>query len=160
MADITLSGPADAASSARPAEEWTGITIAHRMSFADLYLWLGAWLPGFCRVAAQDGTELAATRFKAWFPYGAFRDGSVAVLAVRPTPDESGVEFGSRAWGPRSARPRARWPPRLRPGIRPPLAADGLRSPTGPQEVTPQGFPAAAAGFRKQHGLVSNHSRQ
>lgn len=40
---------------------WSGITIKHRVSFADLHLWFACFLPGFCKLVADDGTEVAAT---------------------------------------------------------------------------------------------------
>jgi protein-L-isoaspartate(D-aspartate) O-methyltransferase len=79
-------------------EMWSGVAVQHGVSFADLYLWFAGFLPGFCKVAADDGTELAADR-KGWFPFGMVRDDSFAYLAVRPTLDGVGVEFGARAYG-------------------------------------------------------------
>lgn len=79
-------------------EVWSGITTQHGVSFADLYLWFAGFLPGFCKLAADEGTELAAER-KSWFPFGAVRGDSFAYLAVRPTIEGDGVEFGARAYG-------------------------------------------------------------
>lgn len=79
-------------------EVWSGVTIEHGVSFADLYLWFAGFLPGFCKLAADEGTELAAER-KSWFPFGAVRGDSFAYLAVRPDLDGGGVEFGARAYG-------------------------------------------------------------
>ncbi|WP_435055794.1 methyltransferase, FxLD system [Micromonospora aurantiaca (nom. illeg.)] len=44
------------------AELWSGVTIGNGVSFADLHLWFAWFLPGFCRVAADEGTGLAAER--------------------------------------------------------------------------------------------------
>lgn len=79
-------------------EVWSGVTIKHGVSFADLHLWLAAYLPGFCKLAADDGTVMAAER-KSWFPFGVVRGDSFAYLAVRPVPEGGGVEFGARANG-------------------------------------------------------------
>ncbi len=79
-------------------EAWSGVTIKHGVSFADLHLWLAVFLPGFCRLAADEGTDLAAER-KGWFPFGAVHGDSFAYLAVRPLPDGGGSEFGARAYG-------------------------------------------------------------
>lgn len=79
-------------------EVWSGVTIRHGVSFADLYLWFASFLPGFCKLAADEGTELATDR-KSWFPFGAVRGNSFAYLAVRPTVEGGGVEFGARAYG-------------------------------------------------------------
>lgn len=80
-------------------EVWSGVTVEHGVSFADLHLWFAAFLPGFCLLAADEGTELAADR-KSWFPFGVVRGDSFAYLAVRPVPEGGGVEFGARAHGP------------------------------------------------------------
>src|SRR5262249_14480064 len=81
--------------------EWSGVTIAQGASFADLNLWLAAFLPGFCKVSASEGTARAAEGImKAWFPYGGAVDDSLAVLSLRKT-GESGAEFefGAKAYG-------------------------------------------------------------
>lgn len=80
------------------AERWSGVTIGNNISFADLHLWLAWFLPGFCRVTADEGTDLAAER--GWFPFGVVHGSGLAYLAVRPTPEDDGVEFGARAYGP------------------------------------------------------------
>lgn len=79
-------------------EVWSGVTIKNNVSFADLHLWFASFLPGFCKLAVDEGTELAAER-KGWFPFGAVRGDSFAYLAVRPALDGAGVEFGARAYG-------------------------------------------------------------
>ncbi|WP_210406794.1 methyltransferase, FxLD system [Prauserella flavalba] len=79
-------------------EVWSGVTIKHGVSFADLHLWFAAFLPGFCKLAVDEGTDMAAER-KGWFPFGVVRGGSFAYLAVRPVPEGGGVEFGARAYG-------------------------------------------------------------
>lgn len=70
----------------------------HGVSFADLHLWLAALLPGFCKLAADEGTDLAAER-KSWFPFGSVNGDSFAYLAARPLPEGGGVEFGACAYG-------------------------------------------------------------
>jgi protein-L-isoaspartate(D-aspartate) O-methyltransferase len=79
-------------------EVWSGATIKHQTSFADLHLWFAWFLPGFCLLAVDDGTELAAER-GSWFPFGVLRGSAFAYLAVRPALDGAGVEFGARAYG-------------------------------------------------------------
>ncbi|WIY05588.1 methyltransferase, FxLD system [Amycolatopsis mongoliensis] len=79
-------------------EAWSGVTIKHGVSFADLHLWLAVFLPGFCKLAVDEGTDLAAER-KGWFPFGAVHGDSFAYLAVRPLPEGGGSEFGARAYG-------------------------------------------------------------
>lgn len=79
-------------------ETWSGVTVKHGVSFADLHLWFAGFLPGFCKLAADEGTDLAAER-KSWFPFGVVRGNSFAYLAVRPALDGAGVEFGARAYG-------------------------------------------------------------
>ncbi|MFN2496989.1 MAG: methyltransferase, FxLD system [Pseudonocardiaceae bacterium] len=79
-------------------EMWSGITIEHGVSFADLHLWFAGFLPGFCKLAVDEGTDLAAER-KSWFPFGVVRGDSFAYLAVRPALEGAGIEFGARAYG-------------------------------------------------------------
>lgn len=88
--------------SSGPLAEWSGVRIGDGVSFADLNLWLAAFLPGFCKVSAGVGTGLAAEGvMKAWVPYGGVHGDSLAVLALRKT-DEPGAEyeFGAKAYGP------------------------------------------------------------
>jgi protein-L-isoaspartate(D-aspartate) O-methyltransferase len=77
---------------------WSGVTIHHGVSFADLHLWFAWFLPGFCLLAVDDGTDLAAER-GSWFPFGTVKGSAFAYLAVRPALDGAGVEFGARAYG-------------------------------------------------------------
>ncbi|MEU8266399.1 methyltransferase, FxLD system [Sphaerisporangium sp. NPDC049002] len=77
---------------------WSAVTINHGVSFADLHLWFAGFLPGFCKLAADKGTELDQERGN-WFPFGVVRGDSFAYLAVRPALEGAGVEFGARAYG-------------------------------------------------------------
>jgi protein-L-isoaspartate(D-aspartate) O-methyltransferase len=79
-------------------EVWSDVTIKHGVSFANLHLRFAAFLPGFCKLAVDEGTDLAAER-KGWFPFGVVRGDSFAYLAVRPVPESGAVEFGARAYG-------------------------------------------------------------
>lgn len=90
--------PLDAVLATERTEAWSGVTIPHRTSFADLYLWFAWHLPGFCLLTVDDGTELANER-GTWFPFGAVRGGGFAYLAIRPAMEGAGVEFGARAYG-------------------------------------------------------------
>jgi protein-L-isoaspartate(D-aspartate) O-methyltransferase len=137
-------------------EAWSGVTVRHGVSFADLHLWLAGFLPGFCRVSADDGALAGERPGKDWFPFGTIGEdgGSFAYLAVRPALDGAGVEFGARAYG--------------RHGLE---AAGALVSPVQAwdrhgREVSPDAFafwPAGAgaplpdrtAVFPKAHGTVT-----
>ncbi|MEV5704853.1 methyltransferase, FxLD system [Actinoallomurus sp. NPDC052274] len=77
-------------------EVWSGVTTGSGESFADLHLWFACHLPGFCRVAADEGIELGERG--RWFPFGAVRGDSFAYLVVRSRA-EGGFEFGARAYG-------------------------------------------------------------
>jgi protein-L-isoaspartate(D-aspartate) O-methyltransferase len=88
----------DGVLAAERTEMWSGATIRHQTSFADLHLWFAWFLQGFCLLAADDGTDLAAER-GSWFPFGVVRGSAFAYLAVRPALDGAGVEFGARAYG-------------------------------------------------------------
>lgn len=80
------------------AEAWSGVTIKNQVSFADLHLWLACFLPGFCKLAADPGIELAPEGGR-WFPFGAVRGDSLTYLTTRPALDGAGAEFGARAHG-------------------------------------------------------------
>jgi protein-L-isoaspartate(D-aspartate) O-methyltransferase len=90
--------PLDGVLATDQTEAWSGVTIPHRTSFADLYLWFAWHLPGFCLLTVDDGTEMATER-GTWFPFGAVRGAGFAYLAIRPALDGAGVEFGARAYG-------------------------------------------------------------
>ncbi|RDI35367.1 methyltransferase, FxLD system [Lentzea flaviverrucosa] len=91
-------GLLDGALATDRAEVWSGVTINLGVSFADLHLWFAAFLPGFCKVAADEGTDMAAER-KDWFPFAAVHGDSFAYLAVRRVPEGGAVEFGAQAYG-------------------------------------------------------------
>ncbi|MGW4791802.1 methyltransferase, FxLD system [Nonomuraea sp. NPDC004297] len=135
-------------------EAWSGVTIEHGVSFADLHLWLASFLPGFCRLATEEGTELAAER-KTWFPFAGVHGDSFAYLSVRSALDGAGVEFGARAYGPHgqeaadvlAGRIRA-WDEQARNRPEPTFAY----WPTG---HVPTGLPEGTAVLSKTHGLVT-----
>lgn len=77
---------------------WSGVTVSGSESFADLYLWFAGFLPGFCLLAAGDGTDLKTER--GWFPFGVVRGDSFAYFAFQPAGEGSGSELGARAYGP------------------------------------------------------------
>ncbi|SDI20239.1 protein-L-isoaspartate(D-aspartate) O-methyltransferase [Sinosporangium album] len=136
-------------------EVWSGVTIKNGVSFADLYLWFAGFLPGFCRLAAQEGTELAQER-KTWFPFAGVHGDSFAYLSVRPALEGAGVEFGARAYGPHGQEAAAAmveqiqaWDARARNRPEPMFAY----WPTGSN--APTHLPDGTATFNKAHGLVT-----
>jgi protein-L-isoaspartate(D-aspartate) O-methyltransferase len=132
---------------------WSGATIKHQTSFADLHLWFAWFLPGFCLLAVDDGTELAAER-GSWFPFGVVRGSAFAYLAVRPALDGAGVEFGARAYGRDGEMAAAAMVEQIQSWDR-----DGRRAepsfaywPTGTDHSR---IPAGAAVMNKTHGAVT-----
>lgn len=79
------------------AESWSGVTVSHGISFADLHLWLAWYLDGFCRLSADEETELAAQ--KRWLPFAVVRGSGLAYLMWRDALQGAGAEFGARAYG-------------------------------------------------------------
>jgi protein-L-isoaspartate(D-aspartate) O-methyltransferase len=77
---------------------WSGVTIKHRTSFADLHLWFASYLVGFCKLAIDQGIAMAEEG-GGWFPFGVVRGDSFAYLATRSALDGAGVEFGALAYG-------------------------------------------------------------
>ncbi|MET8139889.1 methyltransferase, FxLD system [Sphaerisporangium sp. NPDC005288] len=136
------------------AEVWSGVTIENGVSFADLHLWFASFLPGFCRMAVEEGTHLAQER-KAWFPFAVVRGDSFAYLSVRPASEGEGSEFGARAYGPHGQGAAAAmveqiqaWDEQARHRPEPTFAY----WPTG---TTPADLPRGTAVFSKTHGLVT-----
>ncbi|GAA4991293.1 protein-L-isoaspartate(D-aspartate) O-methyltransferase [Nonomuraea thailandensis] len=135
-------------------ELWSGVTIEHGVSFADLHLWLASFLPGFCKLAAEEGTELAQER-KTWFPFAGVHGSSFAYLSVRPALEGAGSEFGARAYGPHGQEAaialveqiRA-WDEQARNHAEPTFAY----WPTG---HAPAHLPEGTARLNKTHGLVT-----
>lgn len=146
--------PLDGVLATKRTEVWSGITIGHGVSFADLHLWLAGFLPGFCKLAVDEGTELAAER-KSWFPFGVVRGDSFAYLSVRPALDGGGVEFGARAYGPHGEAAATAlveqiqaWDSQARGGPEPTFAY----WPTGADRPP---FGASTAVLEKTHGLLT-----
>ncbi|MFI7225134.1 methyltransferase, FxLD system [Nonomuraea angiospora] len=134
-------------------EAWSGVTIEHGVSFADLHLWFASFLPGFCKLAVEEGSELAQER-KSWFPFAGVRGDSFAYLVVRPALEGVGVEFGAGAYGPHGqeaanamvAQIQA-WDEQARNRPEPTFAY----WPTGNTPAVPEG----TAVLNKTHGLVT-----
>lgn len=137
-------------------EVWSGVTVGHGISFADMYLWFGCFLPGFCKVNADEGTDLHAEREnKRMWPFGVVRGSGLAYLASRPAMDGGGVEFGARAYGASGELAATAlveqvqaWDQQARHGAAPtfsfwPNGSDRTRVPEG------------AAILNKTHGLVA-----
>ncbi|MEV0391771.1 methyltransferase, FxLD system [Polymorphospora rubra] len=133
-------------------ERWSGVTISNGVSFADLHLWFAWFLPGFCRIVADEGTELAAER--RWFPFGVVREAGFAYLAVRPALDGEGVEFGARAYGPDGEVAAAAMVEQVQAWDRTGRHAEPTFGywPTGSDH---SGIPADAAVMAKTHGVIS-----
>ena len=144
---------------AGPVTEWSGVTIAQGTSFADLNLWLAAFLPGFCKVSASEGTGLAADGImKAWFPYGGAVNDSLAVLSLRKTGEtgaEFEFEFGAKAYGTHAELASSALLEQIRAWDRAgrDVAETGFGFwPVG-APIPPQ--PAHTGYFRKTHGTVT-----
>lgn len=134
------------------AELWSGVTIGNGVSFADLHLWFAWFLPGFCRVAADEGTGLAAERL--WFPFGVVHGAGFAYLALRSAPEGEGFEFGARAFGPDGERAAAAMVEQIRAWDR-----DGRdvepRFGYWPADSDHSRIPSDVAVMNKTHGVVS-----
>ena len=137
-----------------PASVWSGVTIPNGVSFADLHLWLAAFLPGFCRVGAEPGGDLASRLGKTWFPFGVVLDDSFAYLAVRPVPNGGGVEFGATAYGAHGQAAGAALTEQVRAWDRHGRSSEPTFEfwPTGSRPVS---SPGRSAVLAKQHGTVS-----
>ncbi|MEV0344921.1 methyltransferase, FxLD system [Nonomuraea sp. NPDC050680] len=135
-------------------EVWSGVTIKHGVSFADLHLWFASFLPGFCRLAVDEGTELAQER-KSWFPFAGVRGDSFAYLSVRPALEGAGAEFGARAYGPHGQEAATAMVEQIRAWDE---QARNRPEPTfayWPTGYTPADLPEGTAALHKTHGLVT-----
>jgi protein-L-isoaspartate(D-aspartate) O-methyltransferase len=130
---------------------WSGVTIKHRVSFADLHLWFASFLPGFCKVAAGEGTQLAEDR---WFPFAVAHRDSFAHLVVRPAAGGDASEFGAAAYGAHGEAAAATMVEQIQawdrqgPGTEPTFAY----WPTGTDRPE---FDENTAVLEKKHGLVT-----
>ncbi|MFG2042126.1 methyltransferase, FxLD system [Dactylosporangium sp. NPDC048998] len=138
-------------------EVWSGVTVAGSESFADLYLWFAGFLPGFCLLKADEGTELAAER--GWFPFGVVRGDSFAYFAFRRTGDDARSELGARAYGPHGKDAAAAmaeqiqaWDQHARRGPAPTFAYWPAGTSPG---VGSGGMSANVAVLDKTHGLLT-----
>ncbi|MEV4515597.1 methyltransferase, FxLD system [Dactylosporangium sp. NPDC049525] len=134
-------------------DAWSGVLVAGDESFADLYLWLAGFMPGFCLLKAGEGTELAAER--GWFPFGVVRGDSFAYFAFRRADDGVNSELGARAYGPNGKDAAAAmaeqihaWDHQARRGPAPMFAY-------WPAGTSPGVAPANVAVLVKTHGLLT-----
>jgi protein-L-isoaspartate(D-aspartate) O-methyltransferase len=89
-----------------PAAAWSGLAIADRTPWSDLYLWLAGFAPGFCRLDQDGDPKLAGggpVMKTGWYPFAIARKGTLSYLTVRDLPDGSGAEFGALAYGDHAA---------------------------------------------------------
>jgi protein-L-isoaspartate(D-aspartate) O-methyltransferase len=85
---------------------WSGLTIPHQTAWSDLYLWLSALQPGFCRLDQISGPQLARggpVMKTGWFPFAIAHQGTLSYVTTRDLPDGTGSELGAIAYGHRSA---------------------------------------------------------
>ncbi|MBM2623427.1 methyltransferase, FxLD system [Actinoplanes sp. LDG1-06] len=132
---------------------WSGASIRHGVSFASLHLWLAWYMPGFCLLAADEGTAVASERGR-WFPFGVVRGAAFAYLVVRPDLDGAGVEFGARAYGSDGKLAAAALCEQIRAWDR---EGRGTEPEFGywPVGVDRSGIPPEAAVLDKHHGSVT-----
>ncbi|MGR6915448.1 methyltransferase, FxLD system [[Actinomadura] parvosata] len=133
-------------------EAWSGVTVGNSESFADLHLWFASFLPGFCRLAVEEGTELAQER-KTWFPFAGVLGDSFAYLSVRPALGGAGVEFGARAYGPHGQEAAAAMVEQIQAWDQQGRGREPMFAywPTGTTPFIPEG----SATFTKTHGHVT-----
>jgi protein-L-isoaspartate(D-aspartate) O-methyltransferase len=135
-------------------QAWSGVTIEHGVSFADLHLWFASYLAGFCKLATDPGITMAEDG-GGWFPFGVVRGDSLAYLATRPALDGAGVEFGALAYGAHAEEAgRAlteqvqAWDRRARGGPAPTFAA-------WPVDTDCARLPGGSAVIMKEHSLLT-----
>ncbi|MEU1859862.1 methyltransferase, FxLD system [Micromonospora aurantiaca (nom. illeg.)] len=134
-------------------EVWSGVTVGHSESFADLHLWLAGFLPGFCLLAADDGTELAAER--RWFPFGVVHGDSFAYLAWRPAEGDSGAELGARAFGAHGTDASAAMTEQIRAWHQKARRRPAPTFAYWPTGTSAGSVPANVAALTKTYGLVT-----
>jgi protein-L-isoaspartate(D-aspartate) O-methyltransferase len=98
QSDVPQDGQVDQVLAADCVVAWSGVEFPNGVSWADLYLWFAWYLPGFCRFSAEPGSEL--DQHEKRFPFGAVHGNAFAYLVIQPAMDDTGVEFGARAFGP------------------------------------------------------------
>jgi protein-L-isoaspartate(D-aspartate) O-methyltransferase len=87
-----------------PVTAWSGITTGNMISFADLYLWLGAFADGACKITGENGNRLPGDSTRPGrYPAAVIHGGSLACLITRKVSDADS-EFGACAYGPSAAQ--------------------------------------------------------
>ncbi|RJL23189.1 methyltransferase, FxLD system [Bailinhaonella thermotolerans] len=135
-------------------EVWTGATVKHGVSFADLYLWLAWYLPGFCKVATDVEESRLGKRYKTWFPFGSCQGDSFACLAARPALDGEGVEFGARGFGEHAEQVAACLAEQIQAWDRGPRHTEPTFA-YWPNDADLSQMPQDVAVLRKKHGLLT-----
>lgn len=98
QSDVPEDGQVDQVLADESVVAWSGVEFPNGISWADLYLWFAWEMPGFLRFSAEPGSEL--DQHEKRFPFGAVRGNAFAYMVIRPAMDNTGVEFGARAFGP------------------------------------------------------------
>ncbi len=134
-------------------EAWSGVFVGGSEPFADLHLWMAGFLPGFCLLATDEGTELKAE--SNWLPFAVVYADSFAYFALRRIGEESRYELGARAYG-RHGRDAAAamtgqmqaWDQYARGGLAPTFAY-------WPNDGGPGDLSGVVAELEKTHGLLT-----
>ncbi|MBB2943275.1 protein-L-isoaspartate(D-aspartate) O-methyltransferase [Actinoplanes lutulentus] len=136
-----------------PVENWSGVVFPPATSWADLYLWLAWYLPGFCRLVAEDSSALE--KHGTWFPFGVVSGAGFAFFVTRTAPNGKGVEFGATAYGRDGELAAATLVEQIRAWDRDgrPVAGPSIGYwPTGSDLSK---IPSDAAVMEKTHGVVT-----
>ncbi|GIE91595.1 methyltransferase, FxLD system [Actinoplanes regularis] len=135
-----------------PTVAWSGVLFPNATSWAGLYVWFAWYMPGFCRLRAEDGSVL--DEHGRWFPFATVRGTGLAYLVIRPAMQDQGVEFGACAFGRDGKIAAATLVEQIKAWNR-----DGRNTeptfaywPTGSDETQQ---PADAAVLAKTHGVIT-----
>lgn len=146
-------GQLDGVFTTEPVVMWSGVFFPNETSWADLYLWFAWYLPGFCRLTAEDNSEL--DKHEKWFPFGAVHGCGLAYLVVPSAWDGGGVQFGARAYGPDGEQSAAALIGQIRAWDRDSLRAEPPVFGYWPTGSNQSSIPHGAAVMPKKHGVVT-----
>jgi protein-L-isoaspartate(D-aspartate) O-methyltransferase len=151
----TLTLP-DGILSSEPADAWTAVTIANMAALPDLFLWCAGFVPGFCKVTAENDTRgwMRLGNRLARFSCGCAEHDSFAFLTTRGLADDT-IELGARGYGPHASDLAGRIATQITAWDRHGRDVPGDAFAYWPAGTRLHALPGKVAAFRKALGTVT-----
>jgi protein-L-isoaspartate(D-aspartate) O-methyltransferase len=152
----TLTLP-DGILASEPADAWTALTVASMATLPDLFLWCASFLPGFCKVTADNDLTRGRRHLGdglARFSCGCADRDSLAFLTARGLADDT-VELGVRSYGPHASDLARQLAAQIIEWDRHGRDLPGDAIAYWPIGTRPDGLPGKVAAIRKALGTVT-----